>query len=164
MKYPTIKIVRQELRYDPETGYTWWQRYRHGRFLDRPAGCTDRLGYRNVIIDGVKIGVHRIAFVFMKARWPKKFVDHIDGDSRNNKWNNLREATVAENYHNSRRARHNTSGLKGVSWAAPNKKWKATINVNKRALYLGYFDSKEAAHAAYMKAAIEHFGEFARAE
>ena len=91
-------------------------------------------------------------------------VDHIDGDGLNNRRSNLRLATYGENQHNQRRNKANTSGYKGVHWNKLKKKWQARIQVNGKRISLGHFDSAEEAHQAYRTAAVEHFGEFARAE
>lgn len=89
-------------------------------------------------------------------------VDHINGDGLDNRRCNLRLSTNSENLSNRTRTKKNTSGFKGVYWYKSNKKWTAQICVNFRKIYLGmYDDPKEAAHA-YDKAAIEHFGEFAK--
>jgi hypothetical protein len=40
--------------------------------------------------------------------------------------------------------------------------WRSQIKVGERLIFLGYFHTPEEAHAAYGRAAVEHFGEFAR--
>jgi hypothetical protein len=57
--------------------------------------------------------------------------------------------------------RNNTSGYKGVSWNKRKGKWRATITVNRKPLFLGYFGTPEEAAGAYDQAAIRHFGEYA---
>ena len=52
--------------------------------------------------------------------------------------------------------------MKGVDWKARSQKWQARITVNKKQVYLGLFNTQEAAHAAYVAAAQKYFGEFAR--
>lgn len=88
--------------------------------------------------------------------------DHIDGDTLNNTRDNLRIASVAENVRNRRRQRNNTSGFKGVSWCGESNNWRACIAVNGKNKHLGLFLTRELAHAAYCKAAVELHGEFAR--
>lgn len=91
-------------------------------------------------------------------------VDHINGDSLDNRRANLRLATPTENARNARRSAANTSGYKGVTRCRRNGKWEAQIRIDGRNKFLGYFDDLEQAHAAYCEAAIHHFGEFARFE
>ncbi len=91
-------------------------------------------------------------------------VDHWDRDGLNNKRENLRLASNAENCRNSRRHKNNTSGYKGVHWEASKRKWRATISVNNKRIHLGYFSTSELGYEAYCKAAVKYYGEFARFE
>lgn len=94
----------------------------------------------------------------MKGTWPKKDVEHRDGDKTNNKWSNLRLATRTENQGNAR-AR---VSLKGVTRVRTGK-YTAQIQKHMVKMHLGTFDTAEEAHAAYVRKAIELYGEFARA-
>lgn len=91
-------------------------------------------------------------------------VDHIDGDSLNNRRSNLRLATRSQNNMNKRRYRNNRSGYKGVRWNKQCQKWQAEIRLNNKVKYLGRYNDPEQAYAAYCAAAVELFGEFARVE
>lgn len=92
---------------------------------------------------------------------PGELVDHIDGDSLNNRRENLRLCTRRENTLNAR-GKNSESGYKGVARVKHLNKWSARIMVHGKNLYLGVFvDAKEAA-LAYDAAAKKHFGEFAR--
>jgi hypothetical protein len=91
-------------------------------------------------------------------------VDHIDGDGLNNTRDNLRVATKAQNQHNRRINRDNTSGLKGVSWCKHAGKCQARITINGKLKHLGYFNTKEEAHAAYCEASAKFHKEFGRTE
>lgn len=108
--------------------------------------------------------LHRVIFERVLGRELLKTeeVDHIDGDCGNNRRSNLRLATHSENAKNRRRYRSNTSGYKGVHHL--NNKWTATINIDHKQTRLGVFNTPEEAYEAYCKAAIEHYGEFARLE
>jgi len=88
-------------------------------------------------------------------------IDHKDRDSLNNRLNNLRFCTRAQNVHNRERNRNNTSGYIGVFWDNADKKWRAKIWVNGKAIHLGNFSIKEDAARAYNAAAIFYHGEFA---
>ncbi len=87
-------------------------------------------------------------------------VDHKNGDGLDNRRENLRPATKAQNQHNKTKYRTNTSGYKGVSWLKSEHKWQANIKVDGRQKKLGRFDTAEAAHLAYAEAARELHGEF----
>lgn len=86
-------------------------------------------------------------------------VDHRNGDGLDNRRANLRVATFADNARNARLRKDNTSGFKGVKRAG--SRWYAQIRVNAKRLHLGSFATPEEAHAAYCRAATQHFGAFA---
>jgi hypothetical protein len=87
-------------------------------------------------------------------------VDHIDGDTLNNRRANLRLASRAENGRNQGLRRNNTSGFKGVHRAGD--KWAAQITRNRVVTHLGRFDTPDQAAAAYRLAALRLHGRFAR--
>lgn len=89
-------------------------------------------------------------------------VDHKNGDMLDNRRSNLRVCTREQNAANQRIPVTNTSGLKGVSWNKHAGRYGARIRIDGKARHLGYFDTPEAAHAAYCAAAVERRGEFAR--
>lgn len=96
---------------------------------------------------------------------PKGFlIDHIDGNSLNNRRSNLRLATRQENNRNRKKSKNNTSGYKGVCFDKYKKKWVATIGVDGKVIWLGRFKTPELAYEAYCEAAIKYHGEFARLE
>lgn len=86
-------------------------------------------------------------------------VDHINGNGLDNRRENLRNCTHAENKRNNKRYSNNSSGYIGVD---RNKgKWRAYIQVNKKWIHLGYFsDPIDAAHA-YDNAAEKYHGQYA---
>jgi hypothetical protein len=89
-------------------------------------------------------------------------VDHINGDTLDNRRQNLRLCTNRENVINSKIRSDNTSGYRGVHWCTQKAKWKAQINVHGKLIHLGFYTDKESAAMMYNAAAIEHFGEYAR--
>jgi hypothetical protein len=158
----TAERLRELLEYNPETGdFIWLVATGRRVHVGDVAGSTDSGGYRHIRIDGELYRAHRLVFLYMTFAFPDSDVDHRDGDRANNRWGNLRTATASQNAANSTRPATNTSGFKGVSWHKKDQKWEARIMVNSRKLHLGYFDTPEAGHQAYMAAAAKHFGEFA---
>jgi hypothetical protein len=93
---------------------------------------------------------------------PDSHVDHKNGNSLDNRIDNLRLATFSENQGNSRKQKNNKSGFKGVSFVRAVQKWEARIHVRGRQIRIGRFLSPEEAHAAYCAEAKKQFGEYAR--
>jgi len=88
-------------------------------------------------------------------------VDHINHDTLDNRRQNLRIATRAQNQHNKRINKNNTSGYKGVSWSARLNKWQAGIRFKNKNIHIGYYYDPEFAARKYDEKARQLFGEFA---
>ena len=79
----------------------------------------------------------------------KHQIDHIDHNTLNNAFENLRVVTNQVNQFNNHVA-------KGYSWNKRLGKWEAYIRVNRKRKHLGYFDTEEAARAAYLAAKAKY--------
>jgi hypothetical protein len=115
-----------------------------------------RTKYWQICIDGQIYRAHRLAWFYVYGEWPKEHIDHIDGCGTNNRIDNLRDVTNQKNHTNTKVAKNNTSGVKGVCWYKPYSKWRARINVYGNEISLGYHETLEAAAAARAAAEIEH--------
>lgn len=150
--------LRQLLRYEPETGKLFW-RHRgpewfrpddnranqwNSRCADKEAGYVHPRGYIHVRLprSAIQLKAHRIIFYMVHGLEPDT-IDHIDGDPANNRIENLRAVTQAENAKNCRMWSHNKSGRTGVCWNKYWKKWNAYIIVGKRQISLGSSQSFE---------------------
>lgn len=92
-----------------------------------------------------------------------KHVDHVNGDTLDNRRSNLRLATHAENMRNSKKlSKNNTSGYKGVAFDRSTGNWKAYISVDGKLKHLGRFSTAEAASECYEHHAKLIFKEFKR--
>jgi hypothetical protein len=160
---PDAQKVKDRLSYDADAGQFRWRVTRGSAVEGELAGTINTRGYLYISLDRRKYPAHRLALFHASGIWPEA-VDHKNGEKLDNRLRNLRPATFAQNNANCPRPRTNTSGFKGVKWVARKKKWAAIIRVNKQSKHLGYFHSKDDAHASYCKAAVKHFGEFARFE
>lgn len=119
-------------------------------------------GYLYASLSGSMFAVHRMIWFMCHGRWPKLQIDHINGERADNRIENLRLATHAENCRNARRPVTNKSGIKGVWYDKKYNKFQAYINVNDKQIWLGRFFTIEEAAAARMIAANKLHGEYAR--
>ena len=100
-----------------------------------------------------------VAIAFLDNPNYKQFVDHINNDTLNNHYTNLRFATTQEQMRNRRISKKNTTGVKGITYRKSGK-WEASIKVNGKTYNLGQFKTLEDAKLVRMKKATEIFGEF----
>lgn len=89
-------------------------------------------------------------------------VDHINGNTLDNRRSNLRIVSNADNAKNRRISKANTTGYKGVSYYKARGKYGAYIYSGGKNTFLGLYLTVEEAAAAYDRAAVEHHGKFAR--
>jgi hypothetical protein len=157
--------LRELLHYDPETGeFRWLKRMSQAVRAGDIAGTLNKTHhYWSITIKGSHHRAHHLAWLYMTGKWCRLLIDHRDGNPSNNRWDNLRKATVWQNNANRCRQRNNVCGFKGVTrnrWGT----WSAVINKKGRRRHLGTFPTPQAAHQAYVAAARKLFGEFARTE
>jgi len=179
----SIEYIVECLTYDPETGVCHWkERPRHhfptiacwvktncrqaGKIAGSQHYCRGRRHAIRISITKSgrphEINAARVAFMLMGVIIPSGMIpDHKDGNPFNNKWSNLRLATISQNAQNkvSNRARKHALP-KGVY--TDGKTFRSSICVNGVRIPLGTFHSSADAHAAYCAKAKELFGEFAR--
>jgi hypothetical protein len=105
--------------------------------------------------------VHVKVWVEAHGPVPEGFVvDHRNGDIHDNRLENLRLATVAQNIANSKLSVVNSTGLKGLSWDSARMKFRGAIKLNyKQHAVRG--DLLEVAAWLFRNREVLH-GEFAR--
>jgi len=121
-------------------------------------GCKSNSGnktYIKIWTSGRLYFAHQLVFLLHHGYIPKT-IDHIDGDSLNNRIENLRAVTTSQNLQNTKKRKTNKSGYKGVSWSKQRKSWIAQITVNRKCKNLGCYKTKEEAYEVYQKAAFTY--------
>lgn len=151
----TAQRLRELLHYDPDTGVFTRRTTKGGNRAGTPAGFPVK-GYIHVGVSGATYLAHRLAFLHVTGEWPTHEIDHINRDSKDNRWANLRPANRAENMQNQGVARDSKTGVKGVTWHTAGKKWCANIRHQGKLHYLGLFDDVAGAAAAYAAAAAAY--------
>jgi hypothetical protein len=124
----TQSRAKELFDYNPETGdITWKASNSNVVKIGQKAGSLDRLGNRIVIMaDKTIYRAHQIAFLIMQGYIPEE-VDHINGDSSDNAWDNLRGVSHSENMQNRKLCSNNTTGIMGVAWNKNNNNWRVRI-------------------------------------
>jgi hypothetical protein len=156
--------ARKLLRYDPRTGTLRWKVARSGVRAGAVAGWVDATTKnRQIRILGRSYLAHQIVWLLHTGVFPTFEINHKNGNRDDNSWSNLRPTNRQCIGANRGKNRNNTSGFKGVvRW--PDGRWRAQIGKNRRSIHLGLFETIEEARAAYIRAAIKLFGEFAGAQ
>jgi hypothetical protein len=154
----THERLKELLAYDPKVGLFSWINAKSNVAAGSIAGSKRPDGRRRINIDGKFYYASRLAIFYMTGEWPAGDVDHIDLHKSNDAFDNLRACDHAHNAANCKA--RNVLGLKGVS--KKGSRYRAYSTAKGRIRYLGTFDTPEQAIAAYMQAAVESFGQFAR--
>lgn len=144
-----IAQVRDLLRYDPETGIL---RYRHQETPGRPgnwrslATVKGRNGYATVKLYGMTVYAAQVVWLLHHGRWPYGRLKRRDGDTLNDRIENLREPREEPVVVPSgQRIRRNAS--RGVARCGEDH-WQAYCRVNGKQVGLGRFDTEAEALAA----------------
>jgi hypothetical protein len=145
----TQEELKTLLRYDPETGKFFWIHARGNLKAGAPAGASDKQGYRVIGVNGKYHKAHRLAFLYMTGKFPPDMVDHINRDTGDNRWENLREVTRSQNCQNKE--------AKGIHRMKRNGKWMAYIKLNGKLKHLGYFHTKDEAKSVRLAAEKQYF-------
>lgn len=139
------------LHYFPSTGLFAWREQRAGVKAGQRVG-TFSGGYIRVSVDGKRHMAHRLAWLYMTGEWPSQHIDHINRDRSDNRWANLRCLPQEINGQN--------QGGKGYHYSPKLGKYIAQISTGgrsaKKVIYLGLFESEQAARHAYLEAKKQH--------
>lgn len=125
------------------------------------AGSVAKHGYVHVCIDRKVYLAHRLIWLMQTGKQPDH-IDHINGNRSDNRFENLRSCSQADNNKNQGLMCSNTSGSKGVSWYSPYKKWRVCVRSNGKQKNLGYFEDFELAELVAIEGREKFHGNFAR--
>ena len=157
----TQEQIKTKFTYDPETGFLYFLNHKFKKLSGTRAGWLDKsTGYYRISIDRKKFYIHQIAWFYMTGEFPLE-VDHRNRVKTDNRWDNLRLGSHAQNMANCELRSSNKTGFRGVSKDPRRDKWRARVFRNSKEIWLGYYDTPEKAALAYNEAALKLYGEFA---
>lgn len=103
------------------------------------------------------IYMHRVV-----AETPEHLItDHINGLRLDNRLENLRNSTHAQNSTNRKIVHSGRSKFRGVAWDSRSSKWRVVVQANRKRKHVGMFDNEIEAAMAYDRVARELHGEYA---
>ena len=155
MKEFNLENILEVVHYDAETGKFAWKANRQKALIGKEICEISDQGYVYIRVLGRRILAHRLAWFVVHGELPSSPLDHFNGDRTDNRIANLRLCTNSQNLQNRGKQANNTSGYMGVSWHKVRSKWRATIQIDKKHMHLGLFDTAEDAYAAYCYAKSE---------
>lgn len=172
---PTPDKVRELIYCDFDTGILTW-RFRHRdlfrkdgdfnawnqRFCGKPALNSKHVaGYLCGNILAHYVLAHRAVWAIYHGEWPVDCLDHINRVRTDNRIDNLREVSRAENQRNISSNRQASASFVGVYWNAKKSCWHAQISVDGKKTHIGYFETAIDAAKARDALAVELHGDFA---
>jgi len=138
-------------------------RFANNHYGGKPAGCLKQLKTKHprwmVRFNGKDWQATRIIWAVAHGIDPvENYIDHIDGNSQNNKLSNLRLVNISQSHANRSAMTGNPSGYAGVN--KQGNKWKARLRVEGKEINLGTFDELSEAIEARRNGELKYYGEF----
>lgn len=162
----TYAQVADLLKYEPETGNLFWKerplalfnssriaKSWNAKFAGKEA-FTSRGGdgHKRGRIANRGVKAHHVAWLLATGEWPKQVIDHINGDTADNRFANLRDVPRSINQKNVKKRKNKGEGISGVSFDKSRGRWHSCITVNGKHHFLGRFKEMADAEAARMEA------------
>jgi len=153
----TQKQLKSLLSYNQRTGkFTWKVSLCNRVPVGNVAGSKQKNKYVKIMIARKSYQAHRLAWLYVKGKWPNGEIDHKDTVKHHNWFSNLHDVNSSGNKQNKRKAYSNSqTGFLGVTFNKCRRKFQARIKTDSKTKSLGYFDTAELANVAYITAKRE---------
>lgn len=150
IEYPNKEYLHSIFKYDNGILY----RIKDGA----KAGSMDK-GYCKIQIGKKSYRRNRLVYIMHYGDIPhKKVIDHINGDSTDDRIENLNAITQGQNLQKKNKKPKSSSNFCGVHFCKKHNKWRATITVNKKQSHIGYFENEIDAAMAYNEKSLILYG------
>lgn len=128
--------------------------YSTGKLFKMKKGVLKEWGYLNkgyvcIHYKDTIYFAHRVIWFMHYGVWPKKQLDHINGNRSDNRIENLREVSNQTNQLNGKK--HRQGHLQGTTYIKREDKWAAQIGTGKKRIWIGRFRTQKEAHDAYLE-------------
>jgi hypothetical protein len=154
----SAELVRSELTYDNVSGKFAWKKSKKGRRYS--VGTVSNKGYLIIRLNDDRYLAHRLAWLYVHGVATDGELDHINGNTLDNRLINLREVSHSQNLMNSKIRSDNSTGYRGICWDNQKLKWKVQISRKGSNRLQRHFVTLAEAVKFYEKTASEMFGEF----
>lgn len=154
-------FIRDRISYNKETGdFVWINKNKHHpRLFGRKAGAL-RNNYLVLKFDGVAYKAHRVAWFMVTGEQPG-IIDHINGNTLDNRFSNLRNVSSSQNAKNHGK-KLNKSGMPCGVRELPCGRYQARVRCDGKTFSLGTFETPHLASQKYLEKRKQLFGEYAR--
>ena len=165
MSKPTRERALELFDVDVERGRVFWKktlpspRRRVAGTEAGSAGGEKSKRYWAIGVDGRYVKRGHIIYLVAHGKWPSPLLDHINGNSLDDRLANLRAANTEQNAQNVRKRA--PSGLPMGVNRMTSGRFKARIRHKRKLIYLGVFETATEAAATYQAKRRELFGAFA---
>ena len=130
--------LKEAVSYDPKTGI-FTSAYKDGVHVK---GVHDENGYLFIIVNSRKYAAERLAWFLVTGEWPKRKIQHKNGNIADNRLSNLEEIRTVE------RKNPKPQLSEGVHYSASEHKWVAIVCRNGQHYHLGRYTSEKLAQRA----------------
>ena len=163
IKTPFVGISQQELcdMFSYDNGVLLWKSDRARGKVKKGdvAGSKTSKGYWRISIGHKEYPAHKLIFFMFYGNMPK-VIDHINGNTLDNRIENLRASCAQTNQFNRKKGSNNTSGCKNVSWNKKSNVWQVHVRYKKK-VKCWYIKDFELAELVAQEARLLYHGDFA---
>jgi hypothetical protein len=139
-----------------KNGKLYWTSTKGRALCGKEVGSITPYGYLECRINNKRKMIHHVVWFLHHGYWPK-MLDHLDGDRLNNKIENLRECSTAEN---SRNRVGSFRELPRNVYLNNNGSFRVALTVDYKQVVIGTFNNLDEAEQAAERARNEYFGKF----